>query len=136
MMRLSILSCIAAFFLWCMTDTSLKAEHVRNCWTDRELTFGRTLSVVLVQIVLWTLTGLFALRIVPHLPGFFLTGWRFSFTVFATAVVQWFALFMVLQYVWLLLRATVLTALYAISRSFRERDAIRKLERILKEGDR
>src|SRR5215467_2084989 len=47
-----------------------------------------------------------------------------------------FALFMVLQYVWLLLRATVLTALYAISRSFRERDAIRKLERILKEGDR
>ena len=71
-----------------MTDTSLKAEHVRNCWTDRELTFGRTLSVVLVQIVLWTLTRLFALWIVPHLPGFFLTGWRFSFTVFATAVVQ------------------------------------------------
>ena len=135
MMRLSTLSGIAAFVLWCTTDTSLKADHVRNCWADGKITFWRTLSLVLVQIILWTLTGLFALCIVPHLPSFFLTGWRFAFTVFATAVVQWFALLMVLQYVWLLLRATALTALYAISSSFRERDTIRKLERILKEGD-
>jgi len=134
-MRLSILSGIAAFVLWCITDTSLKEDQLRSCWTDRKLTFGRTLSVVLVQIVLWTLTGLFAFWIVPRFPSFFITGWRFPFTAFALAVVQWFALFMVLQYVWLLVRATVLTALYAISSSFRERDTIRKLERILKEGD-
>ena len=135
MIHPSILSGIAAFVLWCLTDTSLKIDHVRDGWDDGKLTFWRTLSVVLVQIVLWTITGLFALWIVPHLPNFFLNGWRFSLTVFATAVVQWFALFMVLQYVWLLLRATVLTALYAIISSFRERNTIRKLERILREGN-
>jgi hypothetical protein len=56
-MRLSILSGIVAFVLWCVTDTSLKREHVRNCWTDGKLTSWRILSLVLVQIVLWTVTA-------------------------------------------------------------------------------
>jgi len=117
MMRLSILSGIAVFVLWCIVDTSLTADHVRNCWTDGKLTFLRTLCVVLVQIVLWTLTGVFAFWVVPHLPSFFITGWRSPFTVFAAAVVQWFALLMVLQHLWRIVRATLSTAFMGVMAS-------------------
>lgn len=110
MMHVSILSGIVAFVLWCVTDTSLKPDHVRS--PKGKLTFGGIVSMVLVQIVLWTLVGLFAVWIVPRLPHFFLTGWRFPVTVFASSIAQWFALLMILQYMWLVLRATILTAVY------------------------
>lgn len=130
----SILSGIVAFVLWCIADTSLKPDRARN--SNGKTTFRVVLSIVLVQIVIWTTVGFFTAWVVPHLPPFFLRGWTFPMTVFASGVVQWFALLMVLQYAWLLLRATLLTALYTFDASFRERDTIRKLERILKEGDK
>ena len=131
-MRLSILSGVVPFVLWSVTATSLKPEHVRN--SKREVTIWGTISIVLVQIALWILVFFFVLPVISHLPGFLITGWRLPLTSFVAACVRWFALLMVFQYVWLVLRATLLTALYTFSSSFRERDTIRKLERILKEG--
>jgi len=95
MTRLSILSGILAFLLWCVTDTSLRPEHVRN--SNGKITIRGILSVVLVQIALWALVGFFAVWIVPHLPRLLLTGWRLPFTDFASGFWQWFALLMVLQ---------------------------------------
>lgn len=110
-MHLSILSGIVAFVFWCVTDTSLRPDHVRS--PNGEITFWRVISIVFVQIALWTLAGFFAAWIVPHLPHFFLSGWRFPITAFGSSILQWFSLFMILQYVWLVLRSTVRTAVYA-----------------------
>ena len=67
-MSLLIGSAVLAFLTWWLADTRLKSEHVRN--SEGEITFGRTLSVVLVQIILWSIVFLFGSRIVPHLSGF------------------------------------------------------------------
>jgi len=111
-MHLSILSGIVAFVFWCMTDTSLRPDHVQG--PNGEITFWRVISIVFVQIALWTLVGFFAAWIVPHLPHFFLAGWRFPLTVFGSSILQWFALFMILQYVWTIVRATLSTAVVAM----------------------
>jgi hypothetical protein len=111
-MRLSILSGIVACLLWCVTDTSLKPDHVRR--PNGEITVWGVLSMVLVQIVLWIMVGFFAVWIVPHLPQFFLTGWRSPITEFGSSILQWFALFMILQYVWTIVRATLSTAVVAM----------------------
>ena len=50
----------------------------------------------------------------PHLAQFFLTGWRFLITVFGSSNSQWFALFMVLQCVWTITRATLSTAVVSV----------------------
>src|SRR5271169_1593723 len=105
MMYVSILGGIVAFVLWRVTDTSLKPDHVRN--SNGRITSWGVLLIVLVQIVLWTLVGFFAAWIVPHLPRFLLTGWRFSVTVVVSSILQWFALLMILQYVWTITRATL-----------------------------
>jgi hypothetical protein len=108
----SILSGIVAFLLWCVTDTSLKRDHVRN--PNGEITIWGVLSIVLVQIVLWTMVGFFAVWILPHLPQFLLTGWRFPITIFGSSILQWFALLMILQYVWTITRTTLSTAVVAV----------------------
>jgi hypothetical protein len=133
MMRLSILSGVVAFLSWCATDTSLKRGDLRN--SEGKLTFWSTLSTVLVQIVLWATVGLFAAWVVPHLPQFLLTAWRLPFTIFASVFWQWFALLMILQCAWLLLRASGQTALHALHGGFRERDDIRKPQQIRDYGD-
>lgn len=97
--------------LWCVTDTSLKPDHARN--SKGRITFWGLLSIVLIQIVLWMLVGFFAAWIVPHLPRLFLRGWRFSATVVASSILQWFALLMILQYVWTVTRATLSTVVLA-----------------------
>ena len=112
MMHLSILGGIVAFALWCVTDTSLKPDHVGN--SDGRITSWGILSIALVQIVLWTLVGFFAAWIVPHLPRFLLTGWSFPLTVFGSSILQWFALLMILQYVWTIARATLSTVVVAL----------------------
>jgi len=106
-MWFSILSGIVAFVLWCVSDTSLDPNHFRNSKGD--ITFWGILSLVLVQIVLWTLAGLFGAWIVPHLPNFFLTGWRLPTTLFCSLFLQWFSLLMTLQYVWTIVRPTLNT---------------------------
>lgn len=122
---------VLAFILWCTTDTSLKHEHLQGAWTDGRITFWRTLFFVLVQIALWCLVLFFlGPQIIAHLPAFFSTSWRLGITFLLTNCLQWFAIFMVLQYAWLLERATLLTALFAFSPGFRERETRRKLERI------
>ena len=124
----SILSGIVAFLLWCVTDTSLKRDHVRN--PNGEITCWGILSIVLVQIVLWTLVGFFSVWIVPHLPQFLVTGWRLPITFFGSSIVQWFALFMVLEYVWTITRATLSTAVVAVmarSGSQRAKEALHEV---------
>jgi hypothetical protein len=115
-MRLSILSGIVAFVFWCITDTRLKPDHVRD--SNGKITFWGVLSIALVQVILWTLVGLFAGWIVPHLPRFFHTGWKLPVMVFASSILQWFALFMILQYVWTIARATLNTAGVALMARF------------------
>jgi hypothetical protein len=114
--RLSILSGIVAFVFWCVTDTRLKPDHVRN--SNGRITTWGILSIVLVQVVLWALVGLFAVWIVPHLPSFFLTGWKLPILVFASSILQWFALIMILQYGWTMARATLSTVGVAIMARF------------------
>ena len=111
-MHLSILGGIVAFAIWCVTDTSLKPDHVRN--SDGRITSWGILSIVFVQIVLWTLVVFFAAWIVPHLPRSVLTGWRFPLTVFGSSILLWFALLMILQYVWTITRATLSTGVVAL----------------------
>ena len=113
-MHLSILSGILAFVLWCVTDTSLKPDHARN--SEGRITFWGVLSIVLVQIVLWTLAGLFAVWIIPHLPRFLLVGWRLPFTLFVLTFSQWFALLMILQYFWTIMRVARTAAIRSFSR--------------------
>jgi hypothetical protein len=125
-MVLSILGGIVAVLLWCVTDTGLKPEHL--CNSKGEITFWRTLSMVLVQILLWTGVFFLTLSIVPHLPDFLITEWRLPLTFFVAVICRWFALLMLLQYVWLLLRSSARTALYAASSSVRQRETIRSLE--------
>jgi hypothetical protein len=115
-MRLLITSAVLAFLLWCVTDTSLKADHVRN--SKGKISIHGILLVVLVQIVLWIITGVSAVWIVPHLPRYLLTGWRSPLTLFGSCVVQWFALLMVLQYVWIIVRATLSTAFVGAMAAF------------------
>ena len=107
-MQLSTLSGMVAFVLWCLTDTSLSPDHFRN--RNGKITFWGVLSLLSVQIALWTLVGLFSTWIVPHLPNFFLTGWRFPVTLFVSSGFQWFALLMILQYVWMIVGPTLSTA--------------------------
>ena len=114
-MSVSIFSAFLAFVLWCVADTSLKPDHIRN--SNGKITSWGVLSIVIVQIILWTLVGFIAAWSVPHLPRFFLTGWRFFVTVVASSILQWFALFMILQYVWTILRPTLSTAVVAIMAS-------------------
>jgi len=115
-MWFSILGGIAAFVLWYATDTSLDPNHFRN--SKRKITLWGILFLVLVQIVLWTLTGLFATWIVPHLPDFFLAGWRFPITLFCSLFLQWFSLLMILQHVWTLVRPTLNTATVMVMAKF------------------
>jgi len=86
--------------------------------SNGRITFWGILSIVLVQVVLWTLVGLFAVWIVPHLPRFFLMGWKLPVMVFASSILQWFALLMILQYVWTIARATLSTAGVALMARF------------------
>jgi hypothetical protein len=102
-----------AFSFWCVTDAGLKPEHVVNS-RGRIISSWGILSVVLVQIVLWALAGFFASWIVPHLPHLFITGWRLPLVAFASELWQWFALLMVLQYVWILASVTARTAVIAV----------------------
>jgi uncharacterized membrane protein len=83
---------------------------------------------VLVHIVLWALVGLFAVWIVPHLPSFFLKGWRLPVTVFTFRVGQWFALLMVLQHMWTIVRATLSTAVVVAMAAFGFRWAKQSLD--------
>jgi len=110
----SVLSGVAAFVLWCVADTSLKPNHARN--SNGRVTFGGVLSIVLVQIVLWTLAGLFVVWIVPHVPRFLLMGWKLPLTLFTSAFCQWFALIMVLQYFWTLIRVIGTVVICSFSR--------------------
>jgi len=121
-----ILSGIVAFVLWCITDTSLDPNHFRN--SKGEITFWGIVSLVLVQIFLWTLAGLFAAWIVPHLPGFFLAGWRLPITLFCSLFLQWFSLLMILQYVWMIVRPTLNTASVAVMAKFGSQWAKEALE--------
>jgi hypothetical protein len=83
---------------------------------------------VLVQIALWTMVGFFAFWIVPHLPDFVLTGWRAIVTVIGFSILQWFALFMIIQYVWTIVRATLSTGLLAARGRFGSRGAQQVLD--------
>ena len=135
-MSLLIGSAVLAFLTWWLADTRLKSEHVRN--SEGEITFGRTLSVVLVQIILWSIVFLFGSRIVPHLPVFLTTGWRLPVSFFVAAYLQWFALLMVLQYVWVIVRATGKTTTMAVLAGFGSRSAKQSLDaapsRFVQEG--
>jgi hypothetical protein len=110
--RFSILTGIIAFVLWCITDTSLQADHTRD--SKGRITFWGVLSLVIVQIVLWMILGFFAVWAVPYLPRVLLTGWRAPIVAFASGILQWFALLMVLQYMWIILRATLSTIFVGI----------------------
>lgn len=112
MIHPSTLGGIVAFFLWCATDTRLAREYFRK--TKGEITFWSILTLLLVQIGLWVLIAVIAVRLVPHLPTFLLSGWRFPFTVFCSSLVKWFALLMILQYAWMIVRPTVKTAIVFI----------------------
>jgi len=129
-MLLLISSAILAFLLWCITDTRLTPELLRNA--EGKITVWSTVSVVLVQITLWILVELFAAWVPPHLSAGLMSGPIAFVVFFGSAVVQWFALFMVLQYVWRLLRATARTLL-AVSGSFRARQNLRALGQAVRE---
>src|SRR6516225_2583197 len=45
--------------------------------------------------------------IVPHLPDFFLAGWRFPITLFCLLFLQCFSLLMILQHAWTIVRPTL-----------------------------
>ena len=125
MIGFSILAGIIAFVLWCITDTSLHEDHMRD--SKGRITFLGVLSLVIVQIVLWMILGFFSVWAVPHLPRVLLTGWRAPIVILASAILQWFALLMVLQYVWMILRATLSTAfvtLMAVLGFQRARDSL------------
>ena|SRR6185437_12272504 len=117
-MGLLIASAVVAFLAWWITPTGLEPEDVRN--SKGEITVRRVLLAVLVQIVIWALIFFFALRIIPHLPHFFSTGWRLPIVVFVAFVCRWFALLMVLQYAWTILRATLWTTFMAAAGRLRE----------------
>jgi hypothetical protein len=110
--RFSILTGIIAFVLWCITDTSLRADHTRD--GKGRITIWGVLSLVIVQIILWMILGFFTVWAVSHLPRVLVTGWRAPIVAFASGILQWFALFMVLQYIWMILRATLSTAFVGI----------------------
>jgi ABC-type multidrug transport system fused ATPase/permease subunit len=107
-MGLLIASGVLAFLAWCIIDTDLKPEDV--CNSRGEITVRRILAVVFVQIVLWALVCLFSVPIMRHLPRFMVTGWRLPLTFVVAEFWQWFALLMILQYVWMLVGTTVKTA--------------------------
>lgn len=132
-MHVSLLSGIAAFLLWCVTDSKLKPTHVRNA--NGQTSSWGILSVVFVQIVLWILVGLLAAWVVPHLPSFIESGRMAFIAFFGSAVLQWFALFMVLQYAWLLMRATARTVMFTVSSNFRERETLRALDQAISESE-
>jgi uncharacterized protein YqhQ len=125
-MSLLIGSAVLAFLTWCLADTRLKSEHVQN--SEGKITFGRTLSVVLIQIVLWAIVFLFGSRIIPHLPAFLTTGWRLPVSFFVAAYLRWFALLMLLQYVWVIVRATGKTTTMAVLAAFGSRSAKQALD--------
>lgn len=126
-MSVSILSGILAFVMWCLTDTSLKPEHACDS-EGKIISSWMLLWLVLVQIVLWVLVGYFAFWIVPHLPHFLLAGWRLPITALTSGFCQWFALFMILQYVWTIVSATAKTAVVAAMAAKKSRWAVRSLD--------
>jgi hypothetical protein len=125
-MGLLITSGVLAFLAWCIIDTDLKAEQV--CNSRGEITVRRVLAVVSVQIVLWTLVCICAFPIVRHFPHFLVTGWRLRFTFLFAGFWQWFALLMVLQYVWVIVRATGKTTTMAVLAAFGSGSAKQSLD--------
>jgi hypothetical protein len=125
-MGLLIASGVLAFLAWCLTDTSLKPEHV--CNSRGEITVRRILAVVSVQIVLWMLVCVFAFPIMRHLPRFLVTGWRLPLTVVTAEFWRWFALLMILQYLWMLVGTTVKTAAVFVMAKFGSQSAIQSLD--------
>jgi uncharacterized protein YqhQ len=125
-MSLLIGSAVLAFLTWCLADARLKPAHLQN--SEGEITFGRTLSVVVVQIVLWAIVFLFGSHIIPHLPAFLTTGWRLPISFFVAAYLQWFALLMVLQYVWVIVRAMGKTTTMAVLAAFGSGSAKQSLD--------
>jgi hypothetical protein len=125
-MGLLIASGVLAFLAWCVTPTSLKPEDV--CNSRGEITVRRILAVVLVQIVLWTLVYFFSVPIMWHLPRFLVTGWRLPLTFVLAAFWRWFALLMILQYVWMLVGTTVKTAVVYVMAKFGSRSARQSLD--------
>jgi hypothetical protein len=125
-LRLLIVSGVLAFLASCITDTELKPENVRNA--EGKISVWSVISFVSVQVILWVLVGLLSVRIVPHVPHFFLAGWRLPLTLFVSAVWQWFALLMVLQYVSHVLSATLDTTLVAVMAGFGSKSARQLLD--------
>jgi hypothetical protein len=125
-MGLLIASGVLAFLAWCVTPTHLRPEDVRN--SKGEVTFRGTLSMVLVQIILWALVFLYAVRIIPHLPRFLTTGWRLPLTFFIAAFWKWFALLMVLQYAWAIAGTTMKTAVIFVMAAFGSQSAKQSLD--------
>jgi hypothetical protein len=124
-MLILILSGVVALVVWCITPTDLKPDDARN--SKGELTFWGAFSIVLVQIGLWVLVFFLPHWIIPHLPSFFVTGWRVGFIVFFSAVLQWFALLMILQYGWTIIRATGSTAVMVMRAALGSQAAKRSL---------
>lgn len=126
MIHPSTVSGIVALFLWCVTDTRLAPEHFRN--TKGEITFWSIFTLLLVQIGLWVLVALIAIWVVPHLPAFFLSGWRFPLTVFCSSLVKWFAFLMILQHTWMIVHPTVNTSFVFVMAKFGARWAKQALD--------
>ena len=124
-MALLIASGVLAFFVWCIIDTDLKPEHV--CNSRGEITVQRILAVVFVQIVLWVLVCVFAFPIMRHLPRFLVTGWRLPLTFLLAGFCQWFALLMILQYVWMILRTSLRTVVVFVMAKFGSQSARQSL---------
>jgi hypothetical protein len=125
-MGLLIASGVLAFLAWCIIDTRLNPEHVRN--SRGEITVRRILAIMSVQIVLWTLVCISAFPIVRHLPRFLVTGWRLHFTFFFAGFWQWFALLMILQYVWMIVGTSLKTAVVFVMAKFGSQSARQSLD--------
>ncbi len=81
--------------------------------SDGRITSWRILSIVLVQIVLWDCC-FFRRLICSDISRSVFTGWEFPLTVFGSSILLWFALLMILQYVWTITRATLSTGVVAL----------------------
>ncbi len=108
-----VLAGISALFVWAITDTGLKREHVEH--SDGQVKFRTTLLTVVMQVGLWIGVYLVAARFPRWLPEFLVLGWRLPLVLFGSFFVEWFAALMIVQYVWKLCSATVLTAIFGIS---------------------
>jgi hypothetical protein len=122
---LVVLAGISALFVWAITDTGLKREHVEH--SDGQVKFRATLLTVVVQAGLWIGVYLVAARFPRWLPDFLVSGWRLPLVLLASFFVEWFAALMILEFAWKLFSATVLTAIYGISLKIQDR-RLQKLE--------